>query len=172
MNIQLQFYTLLLGFASCIISNVVLYGLSKNRTVHFKGKKHIDKFSISMRLKSRILINKRQTCIEKIFPPQVNYINMKYTRHISLLAQLYYIYLCVQQPLHFSNEHTLGVASSHYSSMHKNMMYFFDIDIIRFIAAARGRYICIVNYIYIICIYIYIYISYIYIYIYIYIYMA
>jgi len=44
---------------------------------------------------------------------------------------------------------TLGVASSHYSSMHKNMMYFFDIDIIRFIAAARGRYICIVNYIYI-----------------------
>jgi len=105
MNIQLQFYTLLLGFASCIISNVVLYGLSKNRTVHFKGKKHIDKFSISMRLKSRILINKRQTCIEKIFPPQVNYINMKYTRHISLLAQLYYIYLCVQQPLHFSNEH-------------------------------------------------------------------
>jgi len=69
--------------------------LSKNWTVHFKGKKHIDKFSISMRLKTGILINKRQTYIEKIFPPSVNYINMKYTRYIPFLTQLYYIYLCV-----------------------------------------------------------------------------
>jgi len=94
-NCYITFITSLTFIRICLRHVLKWYCLTKNWTVHFKGKKHIDKFSISMRLKTGILINKRQTYIEKIFPPSVNYINMKYTRYIPFLTQLYYIYLCV-----------------------------------------------------------------------------
>jgi len=81
----------------------------------------------------------------------IGLINSPKTESIQSIQQILSTFASALQsgPIYLLNfsaviRETLGVASSHYSSMHKNMMYFFDIDIIRFIAAARG------------CIYIYI----------------